>query len=53
MVSLVTLDDVKQALERVERASVEDANLVRAYIRMLESQIRILRMDCDDDLEGE
>jgi hypothetical protein len=41
MIGRVTRMDVMRALERVETGatSVEDANLIRSYLRMLESWI--------------
>jgi hypothetical protein len=52
MLTRVTRMDVMKALERMEtgQTTVEDANLVRSYLRMLESWIEnyAARQDGDD-----
>src|SRR3990172_9730081 len=40
----VTRADVDAVLTRLESRSVEDANLLRAYLAMLEGQVRVYRL---------
>ena len=40
----ITRADVDAALSRLESRSVDDANLLRAYLAMLEGQVRVYRL---------
>jgi hypothetical protein len=52
----VTRQDVDSALARLESRSVEDANLLRAYLDMLEGLVRLYQLGDDaipdDELPG-
>ena len=51
---VVTRQEVEQALDQVEaRLGPDRANLLRAYLRMLESQLRVYRLGHDDEQEEE